>query len=93
MSDTTTQMPGSRTRTGSEKPSFAHEAASKASDMAEGVADKADAALEKGKQLAEVAGIQAKEARAMLVSQIKENPLAAIGIAFGAGVLIAMLRK
>ena len=62
MSDTTTQMPGSRTKQGGEKTSFAHEAAHKASDMAENAADKADAALEKGKQLAEVAGVQAKEA-------------------------------
>jgi ElaB/YqjD/DUF883 family membrane-anchored ribosome-binding protein len=93
MSDTTTQMPGSRTKPGADKTSFAHEAAHKASDMAEGAADKADAALEKGKQIAEVAGVQAKEARQMLVSHIKENPLAAVGIAFGAGMLIAILRK
>ena len=29
----------------------------------------------------------------MLVTHIKENPLAAVGIAFGAGILIALLRK
>lgn len=93
MSDTTTQMPGSRMKQGGDKTSFAHEAAHKASDMAENAADKADAALEKGRQLAEVAGVQAKEAREMLVTHIKENPLAAVGIAFGAGILIALLRK
>lgn len=93
MSDTTTQMSGSRTKPASEKSSFAHDAAVKASSIAEGAADKADAAIDKGKELAEVAGVQAKEAREMLVSHIKENPLSAVGIAFGAGVLIALLRK
>lgn len=93
MSDTTTQIPGSRMKSGAEKSSFVQEASHKASDMAEGVAHTADAAIEKGKHLAEAAGAQAKEAREMLVSQIKENPLTAIGIAFGAGMLIALLRK
>ncbi len=93
MSDTTTQMPGNRTKSSTNNSSFAQEAAHKASDFAENAADKADSAIEKGKHLAEVTGEQAMEARKMLVSHIRENPMAAVGIAFGAGVLIALLRK
>jgi ElaB/YqjD/DUF883 family membrane-anchored ribosome-binding protein len=93
MSDTTTQIPGSRTKSFSDKPSMAHEAATKAAEFAETAADKTDEALEKGKHMAEVAGVKAKEARELLVDQIRENPLAAVGIAFGVGILIAALRK
>ncbi len=84
---------GGQTKSPPDKSSFTHEAARKASDMAEGAADSADAAIEKGKQLAEVAGIQAKEATDMLIERIKQNPMSAVGIAFGAGILFALLRK
>ena len=93
MSYTATPNQTSRSKPGSEKSSFAQNVEDKASDLAEGAADTASAALEKGKQLAEVAGHQAKEASKMLAERIKENPLSAIGIAFGVGVLFALVRK
>lgn len=93
MTDGSTYSPVGRTKTGSDKGSFAHDMEQKASDFAEGASDTTAAALEKGKQLVEVAGTQAKEASVKLASRIKESPLSAVGIAFGVGVLFALLRK
>lgn len=53
---------------------------------------KAQSGLEKGKEFADKAGGQIKEARTDVESQIRDNPLAAVGIAFGAGLVLAMLR-
>jgi ElaB/YqjD/DUF883 family membrane-anchored ribosome-binding protein len=57
------------------------------------VSDRAAKALEKSRELADAAGTQAREARQMLVTQVKAHPLSAVGIAFGVGVLFALLRK
>ena len=56
-------------------------------------ASKAGDGVEKGKELAHDAGDQLKSARADLQAQIREKPMAAVGIAFGAGLLIAMLGR
>ena len=48
--------------------------------------------LERGKDIAEKAGSQFKDTRQDVETQIRDNPLAAVGIAFGAGLIIAMLR-
>ncbi|MBR9808571.1 MAG: hypothetical protein GYB49_15250 [Alphaproteobacteria bacterium] len=53
---------------------------------------KAQDGLEKGKDLADKAGTQFKETRSEVETQIRDNPLAAVGIAFGAGLIIAMMR-
>ena len=53
---------------------------------------KAQDGLEKGKDLADKAGTQFKETRSEVESQIRDNPLTAVGIAFGAGLILAMLR-
>jgi len=93
VTDNPSQRSTGSAKPGADKSSFTHEAARKAADMAEGAADSADAAMEKGKQLAEVASVQAKEATDMLIERIKQNPMSAVGIAFGAGILFAILRK
>ncbi len=53
---------------------------------------KAQSGLERGKDIAEKAGSQFKDTRQDVETQIRDNPLAAVGIAFGAGLIIAMLR-
>lgn len=47
----------------------------------------------KGKELAEDAGDQIEAARDDLQERIREKPLAAVGIAFGAGLLLALLNR
>lgn len=91
--DTMTQNTSNKTKPNFDKGSFSDDSASKAHHLADGASDAAHAAIDKGKQIAEVAGVQAKEARDVLVSTIKENPLAAVGVAFGVGVLFALIRK
>ncbi len=56
-------------------------------------ASKAGDSVAKGKELANDAGEHIQSARADLQSQIRENPLTAVGLAFGAGLLIAMLGR
>lgn len=47
----------------------------------------------KGKELAEDAGEHLDAARDDLQKRIREKPLAAVGIAFGAGLLLALLNR
>lgn len=86
-----------RTQSGTGKNAFNQERDSAASGLADGAAEAASGAIDKGRQLAALAGEQAKEASDRLASRIKRNPLSAIGIAFGAafgiGAMFAMLRK
>ena len=49
--------------------------------------------VEKGKELAEDAGEHLESARADLQAQIREKPMAAVGLAFGAGLLIALIGR
>jgi ElaB/YqjD/DUF883 family membrane-anchored ribosome-binding protein len=56
-------------------------------------ASKAGEGVSKGKEMAGDAGEQLKSARADLQAQIREKPMAAVGLAFGAGLLIAMLGR
>jgi len=49
--------------------------------------------VEKGKVFAKEAGEQFESSRADIQEHIREKPLAAVGIAFGVGVLIAMLGR
>ena len=53
---------------------------------------KAQAGVEKGKDIADKASGQFKETRADVETEIRKNPLAAVGIAFGAGLVLAMMR-
>lgn len=54
---------------------------------------KAQAGVDKGAELAKEAGEQIGEAKSAMETRIRENPLGAIGIAFGAGVILAMMRR
>ena len=54
---------------------------------------KAQAGVERGAELASKAGEQIGDAKTAVEGRIRENPLAAIGIAFGAGLVLAMLRR
>lgn len=54
---------------------------------------KATDGVSKGKAFAAGAGEQIKSARIDLQSQIREKPMAAVGMAFGAGLLIALLGR
>ncbi|MEE2921574.1 MAG: hypothetical protein VYC38_07410 [Pseudomonadota bacterium] len=53
---------------------------------------KAQAGVEKGKEIAEKASGQFKETRSEVEAEIRKNPFAAVGIAFGAGLILAMMR-
>ncbi|MAB12227.1 hypothetical protein [Hyphomonas sp.] len=54
---------------------------------------KAGDGVSKGKEFAADAGEHIKSARVDLQSQIREKPMAAVGLAFGAGLLIALLGR
>ena len=54
---------------------------------------KASDGVSKGKEFAADAGEHIKSARVDLQSQIREKPMAAVGLAFGAGLLIALLGR
>ncbi|MBU2082972.1 MAG: hypothetical protein KKB75_03950 [Alphaproteobacteria bacterium] len=54
---------------------------------------RAQAGVDKGAEIAKEAGEQIGEAKTAMESRIRDNPLAAIGIAFGAGVVLAMMRR
>ena len=54
---------------------------------------RAQQGVEKGAELARKAGSEMEEAKDVVESRIRENPLTAIGIAFGAGLVLAMLRR
>jgi ElaB/YqjD/DUF883 family membrane-anchored ribosome-binding protein len=49
--------------------------------------------VEKSKDFASKATKEAGNAKDFVETKVRENPLAAVGIAFGTGVLIAALRK
>ena len=53
---------------------------------------KAQAGVEKGKEFAEKASGQFKETRGEVEAEIRKNPFAAVGIPFGAGLILAMMR-
>lgn len=48
--------------------------------------------LEKGKHAAESLGDQASDVRDTVEASIRKNPLQAVAIAFGAGIILALLR-
>lgn len=54
---------------------------------------KTDEGASKGGELADQFGANAKETQAYVEDQIKARPLAAVGLALGAGFLFAKLRK
>lgn len=54
---------------------------------------KKDEGAAKGGELADQLGSNAKETQAYVENQIKARPLAAVGLALGAGFLFAKLRK
>ncbi|MFT5775345.1 MAG: ElaB/YqjD/DUF883 family membrane-anchored ribosome-binding protein [Hyphomonas sp.] len=54
---------------------------------------RAQKGVEKGTALARRAGSEVEEAKDAVETRIRENPLTAIGIAFGAGLVLAMLRR
>lgn len=62
-------------------------------DMRSLAAIRAQAGVEKGAQLARKAGEEVEEAKTAVETRIRENPLTAIGIAFGAGLMLALLRR
>ncbi|MFN3912675.1 hypothetical protein [Hyphomonas sp.] len=93
MTDTSTFSQGGRAKSGSDKNSFTKDVEHKASEMASDASDTASAALEKGKEMVDVAGEKAMHMSKMLSSRIKESPLSAVGIAFGVGIVFALLRK
>jgi ElaB/YqjD/DUF883 family membrane-anchored ribosome-binding protein len=51
------------------------------------------AGMEKGAALVGKAGDQVEDAKVAVEARIRENPLSSIGIAFGAGLVLAMLRR
>ncbi len=55
-------------------------------------AHKVEDVLEKGKHAAESLGEQASDVRDTLEANIRKNPLQAVAIAFGAGIIISLLR-
>ncbi len=62
-------------------------------DMRSLAAVRAQAGLEKGAELARKAGDEVDGAKTAVETRIRENPLTAIGIAFGAGLMLALLRR
>ena len=54
---------------------------------------RAQQGVEKGAELALKAGSEMEETKDAVETRIRENPLTAIGIAFGAGLVLAMLRR
>ena len=54
---------------------------------------KSNEGVEKGSELADQLGSNAKETQAYVENQIKARPLAAVGLALGAGFLFAKMRK
>ena len=54
---------------------------------------RAQQGVEKGAELAKKAGSEMEEAKDAVETRVRENPLTAIGIAFGAGLVLAMLRR
>lgn len=93
MNETPNTNLGGPTKSGFEKSSFNQEPESKSANKSYGTAGSDSSTIEKGKQLAEVTGVKVKKAGGMIVSRIKQNPLSAVGIALGAGVGFALLRR
>lgn len=62
-------------------------------DMKGYASSQAKDSVEKGKAFAEEAGDRLDATRADLQKQIQAKPLAAVGVAFGAGLLIALLSR
>lgn len=54
---------------------------------------KSNEGLERGSELADTATEKARDTQAYVEEQVRANPLAAIGIALGAGFLISSLRR
>lgn len=54
---------------------------------------RAQQGVEKGAELARKAGSEMEEAKDVVETRIRQNPFTAIGIAFGAGLVLAMLRR
>lgn len=52
-----------------------------------------DRGVQVSKEYADKASSEAEKARDYIEDKVRENPLASIGIAFGTGVLLAMLKR
>ncbi len=50
-------------------------------------------AVEKGADIADTAKAEIENARESFETKVRDNPLTAVGVAFGAGVLLAMIRS
>lgn len=63
-------------------------------DDAGGIARKqSERGLERGRELADQAVHHVSDAKSSLEERVRENPLAAIGLALGAGVLLAAISR
>lgn len=52
-----------------------------------------DKNVERGREYASKAGDKAKTAKDYVETKVRDNPMAAVGIAFGTGILLAALRR
>lgn len=64
-----------------------------ADDAKKYAAHKGSEALEKGKELAGETSARMKAATESIEQKVRDNPLAALGVAFGVGVLLASLAR
>lgn len=64
-----------------------------AKDARSFAAARGEKAMEKGREFAEEAGERVSAAKQTIEQQVRENPLAALGVAFGVGVLLASLTR
>jgi ElaB/YqjD/DUF883 family membrane-anchored ribosome-binding protein len=100
MMSTTTATGAKNASTDSEVEALKADIAALRGDLKQVVSDirgiaktKAEAGVDRGAELASKATEQLGETRTVVETRIRENPLTAIGIAFGAGLVLAMLRR
>ncbi|MFN3312155.1 MAG: hypothetical protein ACK46Q_01640 [Hyphomonas sp.] len=93
ITDARTRTSADGAYSGSQTNSLGKEIENKTSDIAHSVEKTAHAAVEKGQEIAEMAGDKAQKAHHMLATRIKDHPMSSIGAAFGVGVIFALLRR